>query len=406
MKKMRIIFALLFSTSLIASGILSCGGGSSDTATDTFASASTINVLNATPTGSGKGNVNFTASNSSGTPLLASLLSPDTNFSVKIALMNLFIREAWADVTGSGGLTCTITAPASTTSCDIDTITSTAGIAGAGGTVAAAEIIDNTGSMAGADPTGIRGTAAKSFIDILGTASVSNWIAVFDFETSLAALSPFLFTNNMRVDFPWAQTSVANVALAKAQVVVVDGGATNLFDTILNVCMDMNSAATVTLATPAPGTAAHFASAAAPVGAATNSSAIDVADAKTMLILTDGGDNASTSGATSALSLDNAIACLQAANIVAFTVGLGSGIDAQAELDLQAIAAANAGGVYVSTSDAATLLPIFNAIAGAATTGFNTAGITILPAPTVGDTVTGTITSSAGGTGTFTYVQD
>jgi hypothetical protein len=268
-------------------------------------------------------------------------------------------------------------------------VNSTPGLTGQTGTVAAAEIIDNTGSMIITDPNNDRGPAAKSFIQELASANSNNMISIFDFETTLPALTPpFTNTSNMEVDFKWAVLTGTAPTDAQAAVNVHQGGSTNLFDTILNVCTDMQA--------PHPATSI------------TNSNTIDGTSRKSILVLTDGDDNASTAGGATpgneGPARDAAINCLKNGNIVAFTIGLGSSISQQGSADLQAIANAVPGGLFASTDDPTVLDQIFKGIAGAATTGFNTASITFNPPPGTGVQVTGTLTGGSA-TGNFSFVS-
>lgn len=368
-----IIGALLIG--LTYAGIWSCGGGNNNPNTGAFSNAVALNILNAIAAANfattGQANVRFTATDANGNPILAALSNPSLSSEVKVALLKMLIREALAQV---GGLTCTVTSPSGST-CTIVNLTSTPGQAGVNGTVAAGVDIDNTGSMSGNDPTQLRKTAAQGFIDVLAADSADHMVSVFDFSTDTIGVSPPLAAT--KLDFAWALTTSANATAAKAAVVAVDGGSTNLFDSVLEICQDMTAGN-------------HFAT------SITNSSSIDSRGAKAMLILTDGEDNSSTA------TVAQIVSCLQAGNIVAYTVGLNVFAGSQAEADLQAIANAN-NGIYATATDASVLTPIFQAIAGAATSGYNTATIDVDPVPASGTTVTGTITNGTA-SGAFSFV--
>ncbi len=94
-----------------------------------------------------------------------------------------------------------------------------------------------------------------------------------------------------------------------------------------------------------------------------------------MLILSDGADTASTN------TLASAQACLATNSIKAFLVGLGTSVD---NATLQAIADAS-GGLYSPVSAAAGLTAVFDAIALAVNSGYNTMDLVIDP------TLSGTI---------------
>lgn len=355
-----------------------CGGGSGGGGgTGSFSNAQSLTVLNAVGTGSGTGNVSFTAADKNGAPIIASLKS---NSAVKVALMDIIMPDALADTGGSGGLTCTITAPSGTT-CDVTNITSTPSKAGTGGVIATGIDIDNTGSMAGTDPSHLRQAAAQSFIDELAKANNKNAVSIFDFFSGIPVTAPFTAS---RMDFAWTVLTDSTAASnAKAAVVVEDGGSTNLFDSVLEICEDMSST----------GTNAHFAN------AVSHSNTIDSVNVKTMLILTDGDDNSSTHTVTDVVN------CLKTGNIVAYTIGLapgGSGISATGQDALEQMANAN-GGIFAIATDASALTPLFQAIAGATISGFNTAILQLSPAPAAGTQVSGNI-SNGTATANFTFI--
>jgi len=360
---------------LLSWGIASCGSGGGGGGTGTFSSAAAIIALSAVPATdfatSGNVNLVFTATDSNGNPVLA----PSSGTG------------------GPGGLNCTVTVPAGI-SCSINGVSFVPPVVNTGQTLATAIDIDNTGSMGGpprdttlcptgnpptpgfcSDPDGIRKTAAQNFIQILGQTSASNMISVFDFNADTGsgnslAVAPFTAS---KVDFPWATLSSSTIITnAQNSVNAFEGGSTNLFDSVFEICTDMATQND---------------------NANTNSSAINT-NIKSMLILTDGDDNASTH------TLDQVVTCLRDNHIVAFTVGLGAGISPSGQNALNSMSNANAGGVYATATDASILTPIFQAIAGGTTSGFNSAVMHLNPVPS--GTVTGTV-SNGTGTANFTF---
>ncbi|MBL7685625.1 MAG: VWA domain-containing protein [Deltaproteobacteria bacterium] len=372
-KSFKLMAASIISATLLGAGMISCGGSSGTGGSGSFTAANTLTVLNTKYTGNGNADVNFTANKADGSAILASILTKDIK-GLRLALNKIFIPDLQAD---AGGLSCKITTPASGSSCTVTNITSTPGKAGTGGTIATAVDIDNTSSMSGNDPSDIRKPAAQEFIKVLGAANNKNIVSVFDFYSGISATAPFV---DSRMNAEWTvladATAITNV---QNKVVAELGGSTNLFDSVFEICEDMG--------------ATH------PAKAVSKSDTIDGVTVKTMLILTDGEDNSSTKTVTDVVN------CLKNNNIVAYTVGLspGGAIGADGKKALQDIADAK-GGIYVETDNAAALTPIFQAIAGATTSGFNTATISVSPIPASGDTIEGELSNSAGAKSTFRFV--
>jgi hypothetical protein len=228
-------------------------------------------------------------------------------------------------------------------------VTATASVCGnitsVSGALTAGILMDASGSMSDTDPTKLRATAAKAFVDRLQSGDVA---AVTSFSSGLDVTPPY-------TEITVHQAFTDNKALLKTAVdaAAVDGGSTPLW---------VSTKETVDVVQKRGG------------------------GNKVALVLTDGA-------ADDADQLQAAINAAKAANVRLLMIGLGSNLS---DADMQR-AAADTGGLYAVASDAAGLNTVFNG-AFNASQGAGCIKLAFTPQPTAGQKVTGTLSFKANGT--------
>lgn len=377
---MKASFQRVFCTALalgsLALGLGACGGGGGGNGNGALADAKSLTTFGTgTPAAdfasSGKFSVNFVVADEAGNPILAlddkSGLSPK----LRLALFNLFIRQAMA---ATGDIQCFIDQPLGLT-CNLSNLSSQAPQAANDSKLGVAILLDSSGSMAISDPSGLRKQAAGDFLDILSQKSQENLFSAYDFTTAVLDWNP---TNppysSTRVLADWSAATDANVSVATAEIdsKVGDFGSTPLFASATELCNRFGQ--------DIPG-----------------NQQIPADFVKSLLLLSD-GDN------TDAGTVEDVVNCLQTNDIIANVVGLGTGFSTQGLADLQTIAAAK-GGIFAKADTAAALTPIFQAVAGAATEGFNIAEFVLSDPSACSGTVEGRMEIEGTGlSGTFSFV--
>jgi len=359
----------------LAGGLSACGGGEG-AGNGAFADAKTLTTFGTgTPApdfaASGKFNVNFVVADEAGNPILALEESSKLGPRLRLALMNLMIRRAMA---ATGDIQCFIDQPAGLT-CNLSNLSSQAPQAADDSKLGVGILLDSSGSMAISDPAGLRKEAAGDFLDILSQKSQENLFAAYDFTTSGLGWDPtdppYTYT---RVLADWAAAIDANVANAKTEInaKVGDFGSTPLFASATELCQRFGQNTAGVQQLPSDFV-------------------------KSLLLLSD-GDN------TDAGTVEDVVNCLQSNDVIANVVGLGTGFSVQGLADLQTIAVAK-GGIFAKAETADALTPIFQAVAGAATEGFNIAEFVLSdPAACIG-TVEGRMAIEGTGlSGSFSFV--
>lgn len=372
---LRRISCTAFALGALAGGLSACGGGEGG-GNGAFADAKTLTTFGtASPAAdfaaSGKFNVNFVVADAAGNPILALEESSRLSPRLRLALMNLIIRQAMA---ATGDIQCFIDQPAGLT-CNLSNLSSQAPQAADDSKLGVGILLDSSGSMAISDPAGLRKEAAGDFLDILSQKSQENLFAAYDFTTSGLGWDPtnppYSYT---RVLADWAAAIDANVANAKTEInaKVGDFGSTPLFASATELCQRFGQNTAGALQLPSDFV-------------------------KSLLLLSD-GDN------TDAGTVEDVVNCLQANDVIANVVGLGTGFSVQGLADLQTIANAK-GGIFAKAETADALTPIFQAVAGAATEGFNIAEFVLSdPSACIG-TVEGRMAIEGTGlSGNFSFV--
>lgn len=386
-----VIGAGLLLTGLNLGGAAGCGGGTTpgggggggggtggDLSTVT---AVTITGVTTDPSFATNGliRVGFTTTDSSGNPVLSDTALTLAALSAGSGGWSKGVFKS--DAADNDAVSCSISTPSEET-CTLDGDVSSTAPSGGAGNVGAADLIDDSGSMATSDPDGDRGDAAKLFIDTICGDS-TNVFGTFDFgvmgNLGFSETRDLLTANGSTVTdtLPYIGCSADNVTAAKAAIdaQIQDNGGTPLYESVLELCTDM-------VAKSAAG------------------ESLD-GRALAIMVLSDGQPNSDSSKAA-------AEACVADNDITTCTVGLGPGSELSVSANPSAVSAlkelSTAGScVYAAATDVSALGPIFTAIGAAVSTGQNFADFAVTPIPASGTTVNGTLTVGTG-TATFSFV--
>lgn len=342
---MRLSLLLILFTSLTF-GTLACStnqAGITAGGSGTFANAITLTTFGTADPDSGFSSngrigVNFLTEDADGNAVLAQGKNLSLGKKLQLALTNALIRSAMA---ATGDVRCVIESPAGM-ECSLDGVATAPALLGVDQRLASGVLMDSSGSMTFNDPARLRVAAASNYFEVLSENSFDNLLAVYDFTTDNGSgdwlpTAPFAAT---RLIYDWQNTTPANVLDAQVEIELrtLSHNGTPLFQSVLELCQSV-------AANPA----------------------IPIDYLKTILILSDGED---TEGGALVSDIQQ---CLQDNNIVANVIGLGDDIP---EVALRAMANAN-GGIFAKANSADALTPLFQAMAGAATEGYNIAQFTL-----------------------------